>query len=202
MYEFVSNGDPPTYFTYLLCFECKEGNRSNIDKQISHYICPELENRNFSLISECNSSIIDVYSFGWYVVDKTCCEQRSLMETVFSSLTHPSVIDTSIYKCKSAPLARPFPSKLLSSTFLKHPLVKYKNFDFFDFFDFFLNIFIYKNRCIQYLDNKSIKDNDQKFVYYQQLLKYLPSFPDVHSLSSHSCSIDNLHSIHSSLIRG
>lgn len=76
-------------------------------------------------------------------------------------------------------------------------------FSIFSIFSIFLkNIFIYKNRCIQYLDNKSIKDNDQKFVYYQQLLKYLPSFPDVHSLSSHSCSIDNLHSIHSSLIRG
>ncbi|KAK8813306.1 hypothetical protein WA158_002898 [Blastocystis sp. Blastoise] len=131
LYDYKQDELPPAYFT------------SNIDKQISSYICPELNNRDYKLINECNSCIVDSYALG------------CLMETVFEGIPHPHVIDSSIYKCKNAPLARPPPSKLISSTFLKHPLVK----------------------CIQYLDEKSIKENEQKYVYYQSLIKYLPSFP-------------------------
>ena len=50
--------------------------------------------------------------------------QSRLMDYVFSGLKIPEQLSNYALKCKSAPLGRPAPSRLLS-VFSKHPLVKY-----------------------------------------------------------------------------
>ena len=47
-----------------------------------------------------------------------------LMEYVFDSLKVPDQLHSYALRCKSAPLGRPAPSRLIS-VFSKHPLVKW-----------------------------------------------------------------------------
>lgn len=129
-YEFKPKEDPPYFY---------------LEKQQllpTAYRSPERTDNNFSLIGDCTIWGQDMYGFG------------ELIDFVFKGLKIPGQLSNYVLRCKSAPLGRPAPSRLLAA-FSKHPLVKSLNF----------------------LEEKAIKDPIQKEAFFNQLNSLLAKFP-------------------------
>ena len=94
-----------------------------------------------------------------------------LMEYVFDSLKVPDQLRNYALRCKSAPLGRPAPSRLIS-VFSKHPLVKWE----------FHCLVIH--RSLNFLEEKAIKDPIQKETFFNQLNSSLAKFPSVRVVPS------------------
>ena len=119
-YEFKPKEDPPYFYLFefdFLLIPAKSSSCSQLPTALRSArttTSPSSGTARFG-VKTCTASA-SIFVFKWAIDPR-------LIDFVFKGLKIPSQLSNYVLRCKSAPLGRPAPSRLLAA-FSKHPLVK------------------------------------------------------------------------------